>query len=40
MKSALITGANGFIGQKLCSKLDASGVTVTKLVRELEGVGF
>jgi UDP-glucose 4-epimerase len=40
MKSALITGANGFIGQKLCSRLDASGVKVTKLVRELVGISI
>ena len=33
MTKTLITGANGFIGSRLCSKLSLSGRNIKKLVR-------
>jgi len=36
MSKILVTGANGFIGERLCSKLLLSGKKVKKLVRKIE----
>ena len=36
MSKVLITGGNGFIGRKLCSKLSFSGRKIKKLVRKIK----
>jgi len=36
----LVTGANGFIGSRLCARLTQSGATVTAMVRPSSDLGF
>ena len=40
MKSAILTGANGFIGRAVCNELLSCGVKVTAIVRKEQSMQF
>lgn len=39
MKRVLVTGANGFVGKRLCEYLEDKGLGVTHAVRQADGIG-